>query len=67
LVKPWALAPEFSDRGRVSLFLKINKKENMSIIVEIHAAEGGDDAKQLVEEQFMIYCRLANKKTQECL
>lgn len=29
-----------------------------SIIVEIRAAEGGDDAKSLVEEQFAIYVRL---------
>ncbi|MCU1283453.1 MAG: hypothetical protein JWM53_6999 [bacterium] len=29
----------------------------MSVIVEIRAAEGGDDAKSLVEEQFSIYCR----------
>jgi protein subunit release factor A len=30
-----------------------------SIIVEIRAAEGGADAKQLVEEQFALYARLA--------
>ena len=29
----------------------------MSIIVEIRAAEGGDDAKLLVEKQLDIYCR----------
>ena len=29
-----------------------------SIIVEIRAAEGGDDAKSLVEEQFAMYVRL---------
>jgi protein subunit release factor A len=29
----------------------------MSVIVEIRAAEGGDDAKLLVEEQFAIYAR----------
>jgi len=31
----------------------------MSIVVEIRAAEGGDDAKLLVEEQFTIYARRA--------
>ncbi len=31
----------------------------VSVIVEIHAAEGGDDAKLLVEEQFCIYARRA--------
>jgi protein subunit release factor A len=31
----------------------------MSVIVEIRAAEGGDDAKSLVEEQFTIYARRA--------
>ena len=32
------------------------------MIVEIRAAEGGDDAKLLVEEQFRIYCRLAVRR-----
>jgi protein subunit release factor A len=31
----------------------------MSIVVEIRAAEGGDDAKLLVETQFSIYARRA--------
>jgi len=31
----------------------------MSIVVEIRAAEGGDDAKSLVEEQLSIYARRA--------
>jgi protein subunit release factor A len=31
----------------------------MSVIVEIRAAEGGDDAKSLVVEQFSIYARRA--------
>lgn len=30
-----------------------------SVIVEIRAAEGGDDSKLLVEDQFVIYGRLA--------
>jgi protein subunit release factor A len=31
----------------------------MSIVVEIRAAEGGDDAKLLVHEQLKIYARRA--------
>jgi protein subunit release factor A len=34
----------------------------MSIIVEIRAAEGGDDAKLLVEEQFAIYAKLGARR-----
>jgi protein subunit release factor A len=30
-----------------------------SLIIEIHAAEGGHDAKSLVEEQFAIYAKRA--------
>lgn len=30
-----------------------------AVIVELRAAEGGDDAKALVEEQFDIYARRA--------
>lgn len=33
----------------------------MSIIVEIRAAEGGQDAKLLVEEQFAIYVKRASR------
>jgi protein subunit release factor A len=36
----------------------------MPVIVELRAAEGGDDAKLLVEEQTGIYARLA---VQRCL
>ena len=36
----------------------------MSIIVEIRAAEGGKDAKLLVEDQFDIYKKVA---TRQCL
>lgn len=32
------------------------------MIVEIRAAEGGDDAKDLVYEQFSVYARLATKR-----
>jgi len=31
-------------------------------IVEIRAAEGGQDAKLLAEDQFNIYCRLARRR-----
>ena len=34
----------------------------MSIIVEVHAAEGGDDAKDLVREQVGIYAKLCLKR-----
>lgn len=34
----------------------------MSIIVEIRAAEGGDDAKDLVLEQMAIYARVAARR-----
>jgi hypothetical protein len=33
-----------------------------SIVVEIRAAEGGDDAKQLVIEQTAIYARLCGRR-----
>lgn len=32
------------------------------MLIEIRAAEGGDDAKLLVEEQFEIYTRLAARR-----
>jgi protein subunit release factor A len=31
----------------------------MSVVVEIRAAEGGDDAKLLVDVQFSVYARRA--------
>lgn len=34
----------------------------MNVIIEIRAAEGGDDAKALVEEQFAMYARLAARR-----
>jgi protein subunit release factor A len=34
-----------------------------SVIVEIRAAEGGDDAKQLVLEQLKIYSRLCGRRS----
>ncbi len=36
----------------------------MNLIVEIRAAEGGDDAKLLVQDQYAIYQKMA---TRECL
>lgn len=33
-----------------------------SVVVEIRAAEGGDDAKGLVREQFRIYAKLAQRR-----
>jgi protein subunit release factor B len=32
------------------------------MLIEIHAAEGGDDAKDLVREQLGVYARLASKR-----
>jgi protein subunit release factor A len=32
---------------------------SVSVIVEIRSAEGGDDAKSLVEEQFALYAKRA--------
>lgn len=32
------------------------------MLIEIRAAEGGDDAKLLVQEQFQIYQRLAARR-----
>jgi len=34
----------------------------MTCIVEIRAAEGGDDAKLIVREQLQIYGRLASRR-----
>lgn len=36
-----------------------------SVIVEIRAGEGGNDAKALVQEQFAVYARLVERL--ECL
>jgi len=33
-----------------------------SVIVEIHSAEGGEDSKLLVREQFSIYARWATRR-----
>ena len=37
--------------------------KHSSLIVEIRAAEGGDDAKLLVIEQSRIYIRLAGRRS----
>lgn len=34
-----------------------------AVIIEVRAAEGGDDAKLLVEEQVKIYIRLAGRRS----
>lgn len=34
-----------------------------SVIVEIRAAEGGDDAKLLVEDQFNIYQKMGSQES----
>lgn len=33
-----------------------------TVIVEIRAGEGGADAKDLVREQFGVYCRLMERR-----
>jgi protein subunit release factor A len=33
-----------------------------AVLVEIRAAEGGDDAKALVHEQFAIFARMAARR-----
>jgi len=51
-----------ASRIRLSIFRCApheHEERVMSIIVEIRAAEGGDDAKSLVQEQFAIYARRA--------
>lgn len=35
----------------------------MSIIVEIRAGAGGDDAKLLVEQQFTLYAKLGSRRS----
>lgn len=38
----------------------MEEREMKSVVVlEIHAAEGGDDAKLLVEDQFSVYAKAA--------
>lgn len=34
-----------------------------SLIIEIRAAEGGDDAKLLVEEQYTIYSKFCRRRS----
>jgi protein subunit release factor A len=38
-------------------------KNTSVVIIEIRAAEGGADAKLLVEEQLAIYLRLAGRRS----
>jgi len=38
------------------------KNDNQHLILELRAAEGGDDAKALVRHQVAIYLRLASRR-----
>lgn len=38
-------------------------KPNAGLIIEVRAAEGGDDAKALVELQVAIYAKLASRRS----
>ncbi len=38
------------------------ENQTMELIVEIRAAEGGHDAKLLVQKQYTIYCRLGARR-----
>ncbi len=37
--------------------------KNEQLIIEVRAAEGGDDAKALVAKQVKIYVRLADRRS----
>ena len=39
-----------------------DKEHAMELIIEIRAAEGGDDAKLLVREQFALYGKLGVRR-----
>jgi protein subunit release factor A len=39
------------------------KTDHASLIIEVRAAEGGDDAKALVAHQVAIYTRLASRRS----
>jgi protein subunit release factor A len=39
------------------------KPHHSSLIIEVRAAEGGDDAKALVVQQVAIYIRLASRRS----
>jgi hypothetical protein len=58
---PPALLARGLAHSSVHISIRTHEHEErvMSIIVEIRAAEGGDDAKSLVTEQFAIYARRA--------
>ena len=40
-----------------------SKSSADSVVVEVRAAEGGEDAKQLVVEQVKIYLRLCTRRS----
>jgi protein subunit release factor A len=46
----------------VSLEEAVSQPNKPSLVVEIRAAEGGDDAKALVKEQVALYARLAIRR-----
>lgn len=65
--KKLSLEPSSETRFAKQLLTKNEKYANltcMKLIVEIRAAEGGNDAKLLVEDQFSIYEKLGRR---ECL
>jgi hypothetical protein len=60
-IRPSTASVSFTRRERaMSTFTSTSTSANVpSVIVEIRAAEGGDDAKLLVDEQLGIYARRA--------
>lgn len=42
---------------------RAHRKRKKKMYVEIRAAEGGDDAKMLVEEQTEIYAKVCNRRS----
>jgi protein subunit release factor A len=41
----------------------MSNKNNRDLVIEVRAAEGGDDAKALVVLQVMIYLRVASRRS----
>lgn len=64
---PWTLPPvsmggHSAPLWGIDFFSGSAKGFCMGLIIEIRAAEGGDDAKLLVQEQFGIYARLCARR-----
>jgi hypothetical protein len=60
IAERWDVAPETRERNpSVTQKAGYPRRNVMSIIVEIRAAEGGLDAKQLVQDQFGVYVKRA--------